>query len=36
VFALLVGWLCLKEPLPPVRLLAGAVILAGAVLLKLA
>ena len=36
LFALLIGWLLLKEPMPPMRLLACAVIALGVVLLKLA
>ncbi len=36
LFALLIGWLWLKEPMPPLRLLACAVIAAGVVLMKLA
>lgn len=35
LFALLIGWLFLKESMPVLRLLACAVILAGVVLLKL-
>lgn len=35
VFALLIGWLLLKENMPPLRLLACAVIALGVVLLKL-
>ncbi|MDX5372181.1 MAG: EamA family transporter [Pseudomonadaceae bacterium] len=36
LFALLLGWLLLREPMPPLRLLAGATILLGVILLKLA
>ncbi|MGF6693771.1 drug/metabolite transporter (DMT)-like permease [Metapseudomonas resinovorans] len=35
LFALLIGALLLKEPLPPIRLLACGVIAAGVVLLRL-
>ena len=34
--ASLIGWLLLREPMPPMRLLACAVIALGVVLLKLA
>ena len=36
LFALLIGWLLLKESMPPLRLLACCVIAAGVALLKLA
>ncbi len=36
LFALLIGWLFLREAMPPLRLLACAVIALGVVLLKLA
>lgn len=35
VFALLIGWLFLKEPMKPIRLLACAVIALGVVVMKL-
>jgi drug/metabolite transporter (DMT)-like permease len=36
LFALLIGWLFLKEPMPALRLLACCVIALGVALLKLA